>query len=102
MEAPRIEHVDARRGLDAVHHVEQHEALGVAEGAGEREARMEILDRPDQDLFRAEALEPAGADIVQHAGIDRFSDLSQREGGTGRHRLETFAWRAVGSQTQNS
>jgi hypothetical protein len=69
VETPGIEHVDPRGGLDAVHHVEQHEALGVAEGAREREARMEFPDRPGKDFPGAPGVDFRGGKVEKFSLI---------------------------------
>ena len=62
---PGVEHEHARLRIDPVHHVEQHQALGRAERARERDPRAEILERPSEDLLGAPRLRLARANHAQ-------------------------------------
>ena len=77
--ATGIEHVDARRRLDAVHHVDQRHAFGIAERARQGEARVEFLDRPGEDFLRAPAFRFEGRrfrEILLDRGACLFHESS--------------------------
>jgi hypothetical protein len=67
--APRIEHEDARGGVDPVHHVEQNEPLGSAERTREGDVFGKIIQSPSQDFLRAQRFSRSGLDVLQYIDI---------------------------------